>query len=558
MEAIAVLGLLGLGYLADSKESNQSPEPDDMEEIVHSEKMPNGNTLYDVDNYNQSIREEQNELDEHYRLLKDETSNRIGIQKTFEKPQLSTLPSDNESNDEYVQSMLSSKYLSASEFLKNDQGISVQPFFKKAPANTELKEGFDLQRHQGRLTEKQGKRGDIAPMFSPEMGRSNIFGTQLGGAPFEMERYVSGLRKDNELPFEQEKVIPIDTKTELNRDIKQQIAERSNIDVLRTLSNQKQTYKGRVVSGNSVYKRGVQGDVSKNRPYSDYINTPDRYLVTGGGVYEKSERPQEIIKYTNRSYLNKQPLGPSAPLPGLSEEMKRPSIQRTMKQQLNMANTTERNVGPTHEKSLDYKQLGYHVYPNEREATTERTYESNLVAPVPEKTTQLMDDIKKTIKQTTLTPANNGYIVSPIDSETVGVQDKIKRTKKETDIYSHYGNAGTITSEEMSRDKYERMETDPTKEIIAQGREPTLSSTKLMSGVDRVNVDIKKLSDDYMTRDTTGLDRVYQKLSSEFPCNITTSKDTLDNDRIMNRIYPELLNPFRQNPLTQPLTSYSY
>ena len=110
----------------------------------------------------------------------------------------------------------------------------------------------------------------------------------------------------------------------------------------------------------------------------------------------------------------------------------------------------------------------------------------------------------------------------------------------------------------MLRDKYDRMETDPTKEIIAQGREPTLSSTKLMSGVDRVNVDIKKLSDDYMTRDTTGIDKVYQKLSSEFPCNITTSKDTLDNDRIMNRIYPELLNPFRKNPLTHPLTSYSY
>ena len=65
-------------------------------------------------------------------------------------------------------------------------------------------------------------------------------------------------------------------------------------------------------------------------------------------------------------------MGSSAPLPGLSEETKRPNVQRTMKQQLNMTNVTERNVGPTHEKSLDYNQLGYHVASNER---NERTYE---------------------------------------------------------------------------------------------------------------------------------------------------------------------------------------
>ena len=71
MEA-SVIGLLGLGYLADTK------NPIDVEEVEqdYREKIPNGNTVYDVDNYNQSKHQEQNELDEHCRQLSVE-SNRI-------------------------------------------------------------------------------------------------------------------------------------------------------------------------------------------------------------------------------------------------------------------------------------------------------------------------------------------------------------------------------------------------------------------------------------------------------------------------------------------------
>ena len=108
MEAIAVIGLLGLGYLADTKESNISPEEVEQD---YREKIPNGNTVYDVDNYNQSKHQEQNELDEHYRQLNDVESNRIGIQDTFTKPQMKALPKDYESKDSYVQSMLSENFL---------------------------------------------------------------------------------------------------------------------------------------------------------------------------------------------------------------------------------------------------------------------------------------------------------------------------------------------------------------------------------------------------------------------------------------------------------------
>ena len=38
----------------------------------------------------------------------------------------------------------------------------------------------------------------------------------------------------------------------------------------------------------------------------------------------------------------------------------------------------------------------------------------------------------------------------------------------------------------------------------------------------------------------------------------TRDKDVLDNVKLSDRLSPDLLDPFRNNPLTKPLTSYAY
>lgn len=99
---------------------------------------------------------------------------------------------------------------------------------------------------------------------------------------------------------------------------------------------------------------------------------------------------------------------------------------------------------------------------------------------------------------------------------------------------------------------------NPTKEIIAQGREPTLSNVKLWNGKDTVNMDIKKLDSDYMTQYQTGLTKVYTKLSKDNSCELTRDKFQLDDaDLLLEQINPDLLNPFRENPYTHSLASAS-
>jgi hypothetical protein len=108
----------------------------------------------------------------------------------------------------------------------------------------------------------------------------------------------------------------------------------------------------------------------------------------------------------------------------------------------------------------------------------------------------------------------------------------------------------------VSRQAELNSDTNPTKEIIAQGREPTLSNVKLWEGKESMNIDIKKLDSDYMTQYQSGLTKVYEKIPKDYSCQLTRDKFELDDaDLLLEQINPDLLNPFRENPYTHSLAS---
>ena len=101
-------------------------------------------------------------------------------------------------------------------------------------------------------------------------------------------------------------------------------------------------------------------------------------------------------------------------------------------------------------------------------------------------------------------------------------------------------------------------ETNPTKEIIAQGRAPTQNNVKLSNGMDALNVEVNKLDYDYMNHRLSAPDKVYQTPKDDSNGEITTMKDQLEDNKIAGRIDSSLLNPFRKNPYTQSLESFAY
>ena len=267
----------------------------------------------------------------------------------------------------------------------------------------------------------------------------------------------------------------------------------------------------------------------------------------------KSTRPTQILPDTNRKHFNKGEFGPAAPTVQENTSL-RGNYKKTLRQQLD--SDTLRNAGSSIPLlNNNMVQKGYRALPNERQITELRTYDSNIKTEVGSHTVGIQDGVKNTIKQTTIDSANNGYLGNNVGALTNKPFDKQKVTKKDAITFDYTGNAGAYILGDTDKFNYMNAETNPTKEIIAQGRAPTLNNTKIANGMDTINMDIKKIEDDYMNHRLNGVDKVYGIIPQDNTCQITTTKDRLNDNSIANRIEPSILDPFKQNPYSQSLSS---
>tara|TARA_B110000967_G_scaffold182776_1_gene200967 strand:- start:462 stop:1568 length:1107 start_codon:yes stop_codon:yes gene_type:complete len=367
------------------------------------------------------------------------------------------------------------------------------------------------------------------------------------------------------------------------------IADKTNIDSLRTKTNQKKVYEGRIISGKNVNEnRGTMGEFSQHNPDKFYENNPARYFTTTGAFLKEKQNPEHILKDTYRSTLNGQELGGASA--NYTKGEKRSKYQKPLKIQLQ--GDTERNVGEgKFQGDADFTRKGYRATPNEREVTGERTYEGNLRGEIGNHTVGILDKLKGTIKETTINPANNGNLGNNVGNVTRGINDSVRVTKKQTTIDSANngymtggfnkltmgGEEQRITVKEstlsgytggagsqgyggsMLQDNYANAETNPNKEVISQGRMPTLSNTKVVNGMEHMNIEIKKIDSDYMNQSDNKLSKVYSSAVGKDSIELTRMRNKVDDTELMSdRIDEDLLNPFRNNPYTQSLSLFAY
>ena len=578
MEAAVLLGLVAVGYLKNKEDSGDNPIISNVNTDV---QLSNGENVYESGNYYQETKKEVKDLVENnFNKSLNDTSNIVNNKNLDRNINI-------EGFQELVYSNNSGESMDRGDFLRNDQGYKTQPYFKKAPNQLDFNDTRALDRHQGDNRLNESKR-EVGPMFALDKN-DNVFGNQFGEYIGDKSRYLESRLRKNELPFEKERVSHIDTKSSVNREIKQMIADKTNIDLLRTKTNQKKTYNGRIISGKTINeKRGNMGEFKHYDPDKFYENSPERYFTTTGAYLKEKQNPEHLLKDTYRSTLNDQPIGGTSANYPRGE--KRSKYRKPMKTQFQ--NDSNRNLGiDKFSGDSDFSRKGYRSLPNEREITEQRTHESNLVTEVGNHTVGILDDLKGTIKETTIDTKNNGYLSNSVVKNTQGIQDDMRVTKKQTTIDSAnngYMSGGfnkltmghedqKITVKEstlseytgsassqgyggnMSKDNYMNAETNPNKEIIAQGRMPTLSNTKVVNGGEHLNMEIKKIDADYMNQSENKLGKVYPTTRGKQSIELTTMKDKLDDTDILSeRIDKDLLNPFKNNPYTQSLSSFAY
>tara|TARA_B100001287_G_C22659788_1_gene519725 strand:+ start:273 stop:1925 length:1653 start_codon:yes stop_codon:yes gene_type:complete len=550
MESIVLLGLMGVGYLVNKDDKNKARDT-----VQPPLFEGSGNSIYDQANYEDAKKYEIDLVNQNHNLAMQGDSKVIDALNMNGRNTLRDTFDINETED-MIQS-ISGTTMSRDDFLVNDQGIKVEPFFSGSPPNINYDDNVSLTRHQGGEHARRGPRREVGQFFELQRDYGNVFGNQFEGVRADQSRYVGGNERRNELPFEQERVAHIEQGSEINRDIDLAYAQRNSIDALRTLNNQKESFAGKVLAGKGIDNRGEIGEVFQHSPDADYINTADRWLVSTGAITAPQIQPEQIIKETNRSHHNEGKLGPATAV-NFNPSEQRPMFKRSTNQQLEI--DTNRNMN-LEMKAIDdnHNKDSYFAYPNEREITEERTYEGNIKSVFLGETERLYDTVKPTIKETTLDDSRNGFVGSSItEVPTERLQDVVRATKKQTTNYEHSGNASSYLPGSMANDQYYRADLNPNREIISQGRAPTTENTKLVNGMDTLNVDIKKIESDYFNPRINNADKVYQEIPTDNTCEYTQEKDTLDNVKLSDRLDPNMLDPFRENPYTQSLASFAY
>lgn len=550
MESVVLLGLMGIGYLMNKdKDEKHTVYPEVQPPIIQG----SGNSVYDQANYADSKNYEIDLVNKQHDLAMQGDSKVIDHLNMGGR---NTLRNKDVFSDS-IQS-ISGIEIPKADFLVNDQGIKSEPFFSgSGPANINYDDNTALMNHQGGSQAFRPPRREVGQFFELQKDLGNIFGNVFDGARADQSRYIGGMERRNELPFEQEMVAPIDDKSEINRDIDLAYAQRNSVDAIRTLNNLKESFGGKVLSGKGIDHRGLEGEVFQHKPDADYVNTADRWLVTTGAIEAPMIQPEEIVKETNRAYFNEGKMGPAGAV-NFNPSESRPNFKRSTNQQLNIDSNRNMNL---EDKAIDddHNKGSYFAYPNEREITEERTYEGNIKSVFQGETERLYDSVRPTVKQTTLDSDRNGFVGSTITTvPEERLQDSVRATKKQTTNFEYNGNAGSYLPGSMSNDQFYRADLNPNKEIISQGREPTPVNTKLTNGMDTMNVDIKKIESDYFNPRINNLDKVYQEIPTDNACEYTQEKDTLDNVKLADRLDPGMLDPFKDNPYTHSLASFAY
>ena len=552
MEAAVLLGILGAGYLLNKPSSNDNNNNNNVD------NLPLETDAYSTDYFKKSDEEYKKSIFDAYEKTRIPGANILNYQNVDKY--LNQTPTDDPNNDNYLYSNISGGKILKENFLVNDQGIKVAPYFKGAgPANTNLDDNnVNLRRTQG-SPELKIKKTEQPNFFQP-FKQENVFGSQFQGDLLQ-SKYVTSNINNNVTPFEQQMVQPIDIKSNVIGDVSREYYERSKTENIRTLNDQKESYEGRVLSGEGISKRGKIGQVFEHTPMTDYFNSADKWLVTNGAYTAKMERPEQIMPNTNRQFFNKQEFGPATGI-DVEEPSNRPkfAVPRTQ----TFAADTIRNAGTTvgqmnNESVMD----STIIYPNERDVTTLRTYDSNIKPDSEKFTIGIQDKVKTTIKETTIDPANNGYLTGT-DLPTERLQDDVKNTKKQFTTYdeNYVGVGGTTVAQPMNEEQYKNAEVNATKESIAQGRYPTPEGDKYYNSVETYNIEIKKNEQDYFNHRQTHYDKMNPEYLAKNTCNFTQFKNKLDDTSIGSleggRFDPSLLTPFKNNPYTQSLSSFVY
>jgi hypothetical protein len=451
------------------------------------------------------------------------------------------------------------------------------------------------------------KKQEMAPLFKPEDNMQWAHGTP-NTSSFIQSRMNPSTKMANVKPFQEIRVGPgLNQKDGVlgsgGFNSGMEARERwmaKTVDELRVKTNPKVTYGGVILGGkNPVTNRGIMGKMEKHQPDTYYINTPERYFTTTGLEKGQTARSIQVLPEENRETTTQSYYGNSGQadtqatyVPSQYKPANRPQLDPYVKHITNAhaADRNDPNAG-------DHGIQGFRssVLPNNRDITTNRppeygavsTFAKAVVAP-------LMDFLRPSRKENVignLRPTGNagnaanhaGYVYNPADRTRTTIREMTENrpdhmfvnNQREAGGYGYTTNEYQPTSQERDSTNIKYMggagNTTATnnsmtydsaynahlinKEPISRGRNPMGSSVKMFNGQSHTNIKVDKLETDRLNNRLYVPQQMTRSSATKQHFGQMTARSEYGQDIQCQRMAPETLNAFRNNPYTKSLSS---
>ncbi|MAP67420.1 MAG: hypothetical protein CMF80_06970 [Candidatus Marinimicrobia bacterium] len=492
---------------------------------------------------------------------------------------------------------MGSKFVSLSGDVVNQSDFkhnNMAPFFGSKIKGINLEDNTAesiLDNKMGSGSQSYNKE-EVAPLFKPEESMQ-----WAHGAPnmndFMQSRQTTSLQQNNTKPWEEEREAPGLKNGEGYTGFNSGMGAREHwmpksVDELRVSTNPKRTYDLATHEGPAMSKiknRGIYGKMEQHKPDTYYMNGPERYLTTTGLEKRQTTRALEILPDVNRiSTLSAYGgnAGGAHMIKGMAPENYEGSMRpHTYKE--NYGISTGVNTAPTTESNNG--RGTYNTLPNNR-STVDETHTFGtaggaigaIMAPVmdflrPTKKDNVIGNIringnveragaggeyvyqknepKTTIREMTGSqPYNMNIQRNGMQNSNAYLLDQ-KRTvdSKRSDFHvENYGSGGNNSGVRVSDAEYAQRN---------NVNRDTYSFTP-SGNIDTFN---NQINPDLVTqRDTQNYRTTNTTIGPSYSPDIQTygqlhGKQELPNTNT-DRIEPDLLQAFKNNPFTQSLSSY--
>jgi hypothetical protein len=426
--------LAGAGYYAskDSKSTRGSNPPQ-----VNRGDLPSMNDVYDS-NYVDKTNAELERINSRA-YDRSQVPQKTGVISNNYRL-------NNDVPNKNVESRLSGVEIPSDEFTHNN----MVPYFGGSMRQNMRNDSTQsiMESQTGTFSLLRPKR-EVESFGDQKEDAGNVYGSS--GSYLQMQdRLEPGRSRNNETPFEKVTVgpgiddgygsVPSGGFQQFN--IQDKVLPKT-VDDLRVASKPRMTYAGRIKEGLKHSLPAEIGAIHKNRVDTYYDNDVSRYFTTTGAIIKETGRAEELLKTQERVFTTREYSG-NAHVNRGSET--RPDVRETSRQHLSdtgLRNTVidDRGAG----ERDDHGKASIMVYANERDVTSCRTYEGNIVSAVRAIIAPLEDIARSSIKEYTIANArpNGQFNVQVPGKMTIYDPNDVARTTiKETLIHDpHTGNA---------------------------------------------------------------------------------------------------------------------